>query len=99
METFSADWLSLREPCDAAARSRVLARSFLDALPRNALIADLGCGRGANACYLAAQGRRDLRWLLVDADADLLSRARDRLPGARTVRADLTRRKALTATG
>jgi len=91
METFTANWLTLREPYDAAARSRPLARAFLAALPRGARVADLGCGRGANACYLASLGRRDLRWRLVDGDAGLLARARERIPGAEPVRADLAK--------
>jgi len=89
MESFAADWLSLREPYDAVVRSRPLARAFLAALPRRARVADLGCGRGANPCYLAALGRRDLRWRLVDGDARLLAQARKRLPGAETRCAEL----------
>lgn len=91
MERFASDWLALREPCDAAVRSRPLARAFLAALPRRARVADLGCGRGANACYLAGFGRRDLRWRLIDNDAGLLAEARRRLPGAQTRLADLAR--------
>lgn len=91
MESFAADWLALREPCDAAARSRPLARAFLAALPRGVRIADLGSGRGANARYLAGLGRRDLRWRLVDGDAGLLARASERLPAAEARRADLAR--------
>jgi len=97
VETFSADWLSLRESFDRSARSRPLARAFLDALPRNALVADLGCGRGANAACLSAMGRPDLRWLLVDGDGALLAAARMRIPRARTVCADLARHHAMTA--
>jgi hypothetical protein len=89
MESFAPDWLALREGYDAAARSHPLACAFLAALPRRARVADLGCGRGANACCLAGMGRRDLRWRLVDGDARLLAQAGDRLPGAETRRADL----------
>jgi hypothetical protein len=74
-ERFDAGWLALREPHDRAARSRVLAGAFLGLLPRGARVADLACGSGANARYLAALGRPDLRWLRLDADADLLARA------------------------
>jgi len=91
MERFAPDWLALREAYDAAARSRPLARAFLAALPRCARVADLGCGRGANAGNLAQVGRPDLRWRLVDGDARLLAEARDRLPGAETRCADLAR--------
>jgi SAM-dependent methyltransferase len=89
MESFAPDWLALREAYDAASRSRPLARAFLAALPRRARIADLGCGRGANACYLAGFARRDPRWRLVEGDARLLAQARDRLPGGETRCADL----------
>lgn len=91
LERFETDWLALREPRDAAARSRVLARAFLAALPRRARVADLACGRGANARYLASLGRPDLRWRLVDGDAALLAEARARLPGASVRHADLAR--------
>jgi SAM-dependent methyltransferase len=97
VESFSADWLSLRESFDRTARSRPLARAFIDALPRNGLVADLGCGCGANAAYLSEIGRSDLRWLLVDGDSTLLSAARERLRRAQTVRADLARLDAMTA--
>lgn len=96
MEAFAADWLSLREPCDRAARSRPLARAFLRALPRGGLVADLGCGRGSNAAYLSEMGRSDLRWLLVDTDCTLLSAAGARLRHAQTVHADLAREDAMT---
>lgn len=97
VETFAADWLSLREPYDRAARSRPLARAFIDALPRNGLVADLGCGRGSNAAYLAGAGRSDLRWRLVDADRTLLSAAQARLVRAEPVCADLARQEAMAA--
>jgi SAM-dependent methyltransferase len=97
METFSADWLALREAYDRTARSQHLARAFLGALPRRPLIADLGCGRGSNAAYLSALGRRDLRWLLVDGDEDLLTEARLRCPNAQRLRADLGQRAVLAA--
>jgi hypothetical protein len=75
IERFPQEWLALREAYDHAARSRVLARAFLRALPRGARIADLACGSGSNARYLDALGRRDLRWELIDADPALLSLA------------------------
>lgn len=97
MEEFSADWLSLRESCDRAARSRPLARAFVKALPRNALIADLGCGRGANATYLSAVGRSDIRWLLIDGDRTLLTKATARRRTAQMFHGDLARFATLTA--
>jgi hypothetical protein len=71
---FSAEWLTLREPADAAARSRPLAQavagSFDRAHPVRAL--DLACGTGANARFLADQIGAAQEWLLIDHDALLL---------------------------
>lgn len=73
--TFAADWLALREPFDAAARSRALAADFLAALPKRPRLLDLGAGTGANARYLAGLAGGGIEWRLVDRDAGLLARA------------------------
>lgn len=73
-ESFSADWLALRAPHDARARSADLARRFAEMLPRNACVIDLACGTGANARYLSGHGAT-WSWRLVDHDHDLLERA------------------------
>jgi SAM-dependent methyltransferase len=91
MEQFSPAWLALREPYDRASRSKALARAFRDALPRNARIADLACGSGSNARYLAALGGREMRWALIDADRTLLSLAGSRLSGSDARCVDLAR--------
>ena len=56
MTTFS-DWLALREPADAAARSRTLVdvlRPVLDGRPDRPLeVHDLGCGAGSMGRWLA----------------------------------------------
>lgn len=75
MSGFSADWLALREPADAAARSAELARRFARALPRRALIVDLGAGTGSMGRWLTPFLPRDSRLLSLDGDAALLSRA------------------------
>ena len=69
-----ADWLALREPFDAAARSDALTRAVAAALPRDRplKIVDLGAGRGSNARYLAGRLPMPQEWLLVDEDAALL---------------------------
>ena len=70
-----ADWLALREPFDAAARSEVLTRAIAAALPRDRplKIVDLGAGRGSNARYLTGRLPQPQEWLLVDEDAALLA--------------------------
>ncbi|NKB55448.1 MAG: class I SAM-dependent methyltransferase [Alphaproteobacteria bacterium] len=72
---FSSDWLALREPYDAAARSKRLAAAFLEALPARPCILDLGAGRGANARFLDGLGSGDICWRLVDRDPILLKEA------------------------
>ena len=70
-----ADWLALREPFDAAARSDALTRAIAAALPhdRPLKIVDLGAGRGSNARYLAGRLPWPQEWLLLDGDATLLA--------------------------
>jgi hypothetical protein len=73
----SPDWLDLREPADAAARSRDLVRQLRDRLPyRGSLVIhDLACGSGSMTRWLAPLLRRPQRWILHDRDPDLLSLA------------------------
>ncbi len=70
-----ADWLALREPADAAARSGALTRALVEVLPRRSplRIVDLGGGTGSNMRYLAPRLPPGQDWLVVDADAALLS--------------------------
>ncbi|MCS6921155.1 MAG: class I SAM-dependent methyltransferase [Elioraea sp.] len=74
-ETFSADWLSLREPFDRAARSPRLAEALAAALPPRPRLIDLGAGTGSLFRWLAPRLARPQVWTLVDADADLLDEA------------------------
>ena len=71
MSGFTAEWLALREPADAAARSSRLV-SFVSRLGR---IVDLGGGTGANIRYLSARLPSPQHWTLVDDDSTLLARA------------------------
>ena len=86
MTGFSAEWLALREPADAAARSATLA-SFATTGVKTAMRGlDLGGGTGANVRYLSSRVRSPQHWTIVDNDAALLARA----PAyAETHRADL----------
>ncbi|WP_020501195.1 hypothetical protein [Sciscionella marina] len=72
--TFSADWLALREPADAAARSRELAE--LIRLPERAIIRDLGAGTGSMGRWLAPLLSGGQHWILHDRDPELLAAAR-----------------------
>lgn len=69
-----ADWLALREPADAAARSVELVER-LDLRP-GAVIHDLGSGTGSMHRWLAPRLPGPQHWVLHDRDAELLGRAR-----------------------
>jgi hypothetical protein len=71
MSGFSAEWLALREPADAAARSSALA-SFV---ARPGRLLDLGGGTGANIRYLSSRFPAPQLWTLVDDDPALMARA------------------------
>ena len=72
--SFSADWLSLREPADHAARDPALLAAAAAAGGAAPVIVDLGCGTGSTARAMAA-ALPAARWRLVDADPALLSQA------------------------
>jgi Methyltransferase domain len=74
------DWLALREPADAAARSAALTRWIASRIERHmpVRIVDLGAGTGSNVRFLASRLPRPQHWLLVDRDAALLAEARGR---------------------
>ena len=92
----SPEWLRLREPADAAARSGELAerlgRRLAAAGPL--VIHDLGGGSGAMGRWLAPRLPGPQHWVVHDRDADLLRLAVAGAPGAVTVegrRSDITR--------
>jgi hypothetical protein len=92
----SPDWLRLREPADAAARSAELAerlgRHLAAAGPL--VIHDLGGGSGAMGRWLAPRLPGPQHWVVHDRDADLLKLAVANVPGPVTVegrRSDITR--------
>lgn len=76
-ETFTADWLALREPVDHRSRAdgllKVLGAWWGTA--GGSRIADLGSGTGSNLRYLAPRLSGVQKWTLVDHDAALLARA------------------------
>src|SRR5207244_740527 len=73
-ETLST-WLHLREPADAAARSKSLTHLIAAVLPRDEPVGvlDLATGTGSNLRYLAPRLPHRQRWLVVDRDAALLA--------------------------
>lgn len=78
-----ADWLALREPADAAARSIELVELLRPQLPARSLtIHDLGCGTGSMARWLAVRLPGPQHWVLHDRDAELLARAGTGVPRA-----------------
>jgi SAM-dependent methyltransferase len=81
MSEFSADWLALREPADAAARSERLLQAVAArfTLETNLTVLDVGAGTGSNARYLAERLHPQQQWLLVDHDPTLLIDASQRL--------------------
>lgn len=85
MGEFSAQWLSLREPIDHAARSSRVTQAMLSDLQARhgesvALkVVDLGCGSGSNLRAIAPLLGQEQHWTLVDYDQALLAAARTAL--------------------
>jgi hypothetical protein len=73
----SPEWLVLREPADAAARSAELAERLGRHLPKGGrlVIHDLGAGSGAMGRWLAPRLPGPQHWVVHDRDADLLQLA------------------------
>jgi SAM-dependent methyltransferase len=78
MESFSAEWLALREPADHAARAHDVTAELSRCLGRRAetRVIDLGSGTGSNVRYLLPRLPHMTHWTLVDHDASLLEGAR-----------------------
>lgn len=85
MTGFSAEWLAMREPLDAAARHPSITRRLAELLDTGStsVFFDLGCGSGANARYLSPLLTGPQRWVLIDSDARHLERARELTAGWR----------------
>jgi hypothetical protein len=79
----SSDWLDLREPADAAARSRELVRLLRGRVPDGGqlVVHDLACGSGSMGRWLAPLLAGPQRWVLHDRDPDLLALAKAGVPG------------------
>jgi hypothetical protein len=74
------DWLALREPADAAARSAELVDVVRERLPAAPVVHDLGCGSGSMGRWLAPRLPGPQTWVLHDRDAALLDIAAAGLP-------------------
>lgn len=80
MSGFSAQWLALREPFDAAARSAVSIAELRAHIAHGTAaapltIVDLGAGAGSNLRYLAPLLGGTQHWRLADHDRNLLDTA------------------------
>lgn len=73
----SPEWLTLREPADAAARAPSLVEEVRSDLPTHggAAVHDLGSGTGSMARWLAPQLPGPQHWVMYDRDEELLTRA------------------------
>ena len=92
----SPEWLALREPADAAARSAELAERLARHLPAagRLVIHDLGGGSGAMGRWLAPRLPGPQHWVVHDRDADLLELAvADPRPAADGARSPSRRRR------
>lgn len=83
--SFSAEWLTLREPADHAARDPALLDAFRTRITPETRILDIGCGTGSTLRAVA----RPAQWTLADHDPALLTEARRRHPDVRTLQIDL----------
>jgi hypothetical protein len=85
------DWLALREPADAAARSPQLAGRLATYLrdtgraDERLVVRDLGCGTGSMGRWLAPRLPGEQHWVLHDRDPGLLDRAAASLPAGVSV--------------
>jgi hypothetical protein len=86
------EWLTLREPADAAARALSLVEEVRPYLPTDggAAVHDLGSGSGSMARWLAPQLPGPQHWVLYDRDAQLLTHAVDDLPAGASDGAPVT---------
>jgi SAM-dependent methyltransferase len=80
--TVSPQWLSLREPADAASRATDLIETLLPIMDgaKPIVVHDLGCGTGSMARWLAPRLPGPQLWVMYDQDPLLLRHAVSALP-------------------
>lgn len=83
--SFSAEWLTLREPADHAARDPALLAAFRNRITPETRILDLGSGTGSTLRAVD----RPARWTLIDNDPELLAKAAGHHPEAQILQTDL----------
>ncbi len=76
-EEFELDWLDMREPFDAMARSEALAQALIARLPARPRLLDLGAGTGSLFRWLAPRIGRAQAWTLVDQNREMTEAAFD----------------------
>ncbi len=83
MTGFSAEWLTLREPFDLAARNKHVLAALLERFTGQplVLVVDLACGTGSTFRALSPHFEARQDWLLVDNDLSLLARIPRSSPG------------------
>jgi len=92
MSRVTPEWLALREPADAAARSVELVeriRARLAGVER-VVIHDLGTGTGSMGRWLSPRLPGPQRWVLYDRDADLLKHAKISATSVEVRQTDIT---------
>jgi SAM-dependent methyltransferase len=92
---FSAEWLSLREPADLAARNSTLLTRAAHCVAPGQCVLDLGSGTGATVRAFEAHGYTDLTWRLFDNDPALLDVAGALHPRAERITGNLADLNAL----
>ena len=82
---FSADWLTLREPYDLAARSNVLLDRLAAWHRRGEVlrVVDLGAGTGSNLRCIAPALGGEQEWILAELDPSLIATGQARLAATR----------------
>ncbi|HZD97112.1 MAG TPA: class I SAM-dependent methyltransferase [Micromonosporaceae bacterium] len=78
----SPEWLALREPADAAARSNELVEMVAQAAPpvERMIVHDLACGTGSMSRWLGPRLAGPQHWILYDWDPGLLQCAAEAMP-------------------
>ncbi len=78
MEKFSSEWLTFREQEDLLARNSTILECVTEHLKgtKRLNILDIGCGTGATMRALLPEIKQPQHWTLLDADQELLARAR-----------------------